>query len=99
LIKNASMDLTSSLSELTNFHHKGLHTYGIDVLRSIVADMKHLSVVEPLLNKKAQFTMATEAAISILKINEIIVPVRCAYWLSKTQFSANNSVYSNYFFL
>jgi chaperonin GroEL (HSP60 family) len=72
------MDLTSSLSELTTFHHKGHHTYGVDVLQSVVTDMKQLSVVEPLLNKKAQFTMATEAAISILKINEMIVPARYA---------------------
>lgn len=74
LIQNASMHLLSSLTDLIKFHQRGHNTYGVDVLRNAIADMKPLSVVEPLLNKRAQFTMATEAAISILKINDMIIP-------------------------
>ncbi len=73
---NPFNELTTSLpssSLLHPFSSSGMKSAGIDVInRKVIDDMKPLQVYETLFNKQAQLTMATECAISILKIDDLI---------------------------
>jgi chaperonin GroEL (HSP60 family) len=57
--------------QLVEKHKEGHHTYGISA-QGAIADMKELGVWECILNKQAQISMATEAAVSILKIDQVV---------------------------
>jgi thermosome len=73
LAESAGLDPLDALLQLRSMHAKGLKNAGVNVLEGKVAeDMLKLGVFEPLLVKKQVIKSATEAAISILKIDDVI---------------------------
>jgi len=76
LAESCGMDPIEAIVNLTSKHKEGGVTYGIDVFRSEIADMKKLDVLDPLLVKKQTIKSAVEAAAMILKIDDIIAASR-----------------------
>ena len=73
LAESAGMDALDTLMQLRSLHSKGLKFAGVDVLNSkVVEDMLTINVYEPLLVKKQVIKGAAEAAISLLKIDDLI---------------------------
>ena len=72
LAENAGLDPIDILVELKKAHEEGKVTYGIDVFEGKVVDMKEKGVLEPLRVKKQAISGATEAAIMILRIDDVI---------------------------
>ena len=72
LAENAGLDPLDIVVKLRAYHEKGMKTYGVDVLKGDIADMTQLNVYEPLSVKRQAFKSATEAAIMILKIDDVI---------------------------
>ena len=72
LAENAGMDAIDTLVELRNRHAKGENSYGVDVSKGKVGDMKKLGVLEPAKVKKQAIASATETARLILRIDDII---------------------------
>jgi chaperonin GroEL (HSP60 family) len=72
LAENAGLDPIDILVELKKAHESGKATYGIDVFSGDVIDMKEKGVLEPLRVKKQAISGATEAAIMILRIDDVI---------------------------
>ena len=73
LAESAGMDALDTVMQLRSLHSKGLKFAGVDVLNSkVVEDMLSINVYEPLLVKKQVIKGAAEAAISLLKIDDII---------------------------
>jgi len=77
---NAAKDATDLVPKLRAYHHssqvKTEHTqlkfYGLDLLEGQVRDNKKAGVFEPALSKLKQLKFATEAAITILRIDDMI---------------------------
>jgi len=73
LASSCGKDPLEVLMELRKLHAEGKMNAGIDVLTGeIVDDMTTRNVVEPLLVKEAMVKTAAEAALAILKIDDII---------------------------
>jgi thermosome len=72
LAENAGLDPIDILVELRRAHEDGKVTYGIDVFSGKVVCMKEKSVLEPLRVKKQAISSATEVAIMILRIDDVI---------------------------
>ena len=72
LAENAGLDPIDVLAELRAKHEEGLKTYGIDVLTGKVRDMSEIGVLEPLRIVKQAVKSATEAAVMILRIDDIV---------------------------
>ncbi|WP_457550038.1 TCP-1/cpn60 chaperonin family protein, partial [Archaeoglobus sp.] len=72
LAENAGLDPIDILVELRKAHEEGKVTYGVDVFEGKVVDMKEKGVLEPLRVKKQAISGATEAAIMILRIDDVI---------------------------
>ncbi|MEM0458405.1 MAG: thermosome subunit beta [Thermofilaceae archaeon] len=73
LAENSGLDPIDILAELRAAHEKpDGWKYGVDVFEGKVADMWSLGVVEPLSVKLQAIKAATEAAIMILRIDDII---------------------------
>ena len=73
LAESAGMDPLETVMQLRSLHSKGLKFAGVNVLDGKVAeDMLALNVYEPLLVKKQVVKGATEAAIALLKIDDLI---------------------------
>ncbi len=72
LAENAGLDPIDILVELRRAHEEGKVTYGIDVFEGKVVDMKEKGVLEPLRVKKQAISSATEVAIMILRIDDVI---------------------------
>jgi thermosome len=72
LALSAGMDPVDAIAELRRRHDNGEITAGIDVLGGKVTDIAALSVWDPLLVKKQVIKSAVEAAIMILRIDDII---------------------------
>ena len=73
LAESAGMDALDTLLKLRSLHAKGLKFAGVDVLGSRVEeDMTRINVYEPILVKKQVIKSASEAAMSILKIDDVI---------------------------
>ena len=53
-------------------HKKGKKTFGLDVFEGKAADMLKAGVVEPLRVKTQAISSATEAAVMILRIDDVI---------------------------
>lgn len=67
------MDPLKVMAELRSRHICNENTTGINLQRLEVGNMLELKVWEPLMNKKSQIVMATEAAVSILKIDKVVM--------------------------
>ena len=73
LADSAGMDPIDTLVQLRS-KHKGASgkNFGVDVYSNVVADMDKLGVIEPLKVKSQAITSATEATVSILRIDDMI---------------------------
>ncbi|MCG2896364.1 MAG: TCP-1/cpn60 chaperonin family protein [Acidilobus sp.] len=73
LAESAGMDPLDTVMQLRSLHSKGLKFAGVDVLNGKTADdMISVNVYEPLLVKKQVIKGAAEAAIALLKIDDLI---------------------------
>jgi thermosome len=77
LAENAGMDAIDIIVELRARHEKGDGKWmGVDVYEGKTADMKKLGVVEPLRTKLQAIKSASEAAIMILRIDDVIAAAK-----------------------
>ena len=72
LAENAGLDPIDILVELKKAHEGGNAYAGVNVFSGKVEDMKELGVLEPLRVKKQAISSATEVAIMILRIDDVI---------------------------
>ncbi len=72
LSENAGLDPIDIIADLRSRHEKGEKWAGIEVLSGKVQDMSKAGVFEPLAVKKQIIKSASEAAIMILKIDDVI---------------------------
>ncbi|MCD6276343.1 MAG: TCP-1/cpn60 chaperonin family protein [Thermoplasmata archaeon] len=72
LAENAGHDPIDMLIELRKAHKNGQVNAGINVYEGKVTDMKELGVIEPIRVGKQAIDSATDAAIMILRIDDVI---------------------------
>jgi thermosome len=72
LAENAGLDPIDMLVEIRAAHEKGKKTYGLNVFEGKAVDMKAAGVVEPLRVKTQAISSAAEAAVMILRIDDVI---------------------------
>ena len=80
LAVNAAKDATDLVAKLRAYHnssqtkkdHSHLKWYGLDLIEGIVKDNKKAGVLEPAMSKIKSLKFATEAAITILRIDDMI---------------------------
>ena len=72
LAESTGKDAIDLLVNLRTMHEKGETTFGIDVMRGELADMKALGVIEPLKIKTQAIKSASEATEMILRIDDVI---------------------------
>lgn len=80
LAVNAAKDATDLIAKLRAFHnssqikadHAHLKNVGLDLLEGSVKDCIKMGVVEPAISKIKSLKFATEAAITILRIDDLI---------------------------
>ncbi len=73
LAESAGMDSIDTLVQLrSRMKGKEGRTYGVDVLRGSLGDMKKLGVIEPLKVKLQAISSAMEASVQILRIDDMI---------------------------
>ena len=72
LSENAGLNSIDILPELRSIHEKGEVWAGVNVFEGKIQDMKALEVFEPLSVKKQIIISATEAAVMILKVDELV---------------------------
>jgi thermosome len=72
LAENAGLDPVDILVELKARHDKGEKWAGVDVIQGKVSNTGELGIIEPLVVKKQIIKSATEAAIMILRIDDVI---------------------------
>ncbi len=72
LAENAGLDPIDMLVEIRAAHEKGKKTFGLDVFAGKAADMLKAGVVEPLRVKTQAISSAAEAAVMILRIDDVI---------------------------
>ncbi|HDD64228.1 MAG: thermosome subunit [Thermoprotei archaeon] len=72
LAQNAGIEPVDAIVELRNRHEKGEVWSGVDVINGKISDMMKLNIIEPAIVKKQTIKSATEAAIMILRIDDII---------------------------
>ena len=75
LAENAGLDPIDMLVELRSQHEKGNKNAGLDVYTGDVIDMLANGVVEPLRVKTQAINSATESAVMILRIDDVIASV------------------------
>lgn len=75
LAENAGLDPIDMLVELRSQHEKGNKNAGLDVYTGDVIDMQANGVVEPLRVKTQAINSATESAVMILRIDDVIASV------------------------
>ncbi|WP_214045489.1 thermosome subunit beta [Methanomethylovorans sp.] len=76
LAENAGLDPIDKLMELRSHHEKGAKTAGLNVYTGDVIDMWETGVVEPLRVKTQAINAASESAVMILRIDDIIASTR-----------------------
>ena len=72
LAENAGLDQIDSLVALRSAHEKGMKSAGLDMDTGKPVDMLKLGVVEPLRVKTQAIQSAAEAAVMILRIDDVI---------------------------
>lgn len=72
LIETAGLDPIEDLNKLRTYHKQNKHTYGVDVLNGKLDDMAALGIFDPYIVKKNALASAVEAAIMLLRIDDII---------------------------
>tara|TARA_Y100000588_G_scaffold47375_1_gene44679 strand:- start:761 stop:2233 length:1473 start_codon:yes stop_codon:yes gene_type:complete len=72
LSENAGLDPVNTIIELRKAHAEGKVTYGVNVFEGGVMDMKEANVIEPLRVVEQAIQSATETAVMILRIDDVI---------------------------
>ena len=73
LANTAGMDVLDTILDLRKLHSEGKINAGVDVINGkVVDDMSSINIVDPVLVKKQVIKAATEAATTILKIDDVI---------------------------
>lgn len=72
LAENAGLDPIDMIVKLRTYHGKGKSTFGLDVFENDVIDMQAKGVLEPRKVKEQAIKSASEAAVMILRIDDII---------------------------
>jgi chaperonin GroEL (HSP60 family) len=72
IAENAGLDAIDIIVELRNKHDKGVKNVGLNVFSGKAEDMLKLGVIEPLRVKTQEIKSATDAAVMILRINDIL---------------------------
>ncbi len=72
LAENSGMDPIDIIVELRSKHEQGCKTCGVDVYEGKIADMWERGVIEPLRVKTQAIDSASEVAIMILRIDDVI---------------------------
>lgn len=72
LAENAGLDQIDTLVALRSAHEKGIKSSGLDIDTGKPVDMLSLGVVEPLRVKTQAINSAAEAAVMILRIDDVI---------------------------
>lgn len=80
LAVNAAKDATDLVAKLRAYHnssqtkveHANFKWYGLDLIEGVVRDNKKAGVLEPAMSKIKSLKFATEAAITILRIDDMI---------------------------
>ncbi|MDR2855524.1 MAG: TCP-1/cpn60 chaperonin family protein [Methanomicrobiales archaeon] len=78
LAENAGLDPIDMLVELRSAHEAGRKTVGLNVYEGKAVDMREAGVVEPLRVKTQAIASAAEAAVMILRIDDIIASAKSA---------------------
>jgi thermosome len=78
LAENAGLDPINMLVDLRASHESGKKNYGLDVVAGKPADMLKAGVVEPLRVKTQAISSAAEAAVMILRIDDVIASSKSA---------------------
>lgn len=73
LAENAGLNPITIVTELRNRHASGEITAGINVRKGAIANILEENVIQPLLVTKSCITLATEAVVMILKIDDIVI--------------------------
>ena len=76
LAENAGLDPIDMLVELRSAHENGKKTVGLNVYEGKAVDMREAGVVEPLRVKTQAIASAAEAAVMILRIDDIIASAK-----------------------
>ena len=76
LAENSGLDPIDKLVELKAAHERGEKNAGLDVYTGKIVDMWEMGVIEPLRTKKQALSSATEAAVMILRIDDVIAAAR-----------------------
>jgi thermosome len=76
LAENSGLDQIDTLVELKAAHERGEKNAGLDVYTSNVVDMWQGGVIEPLRTKRQSVESAVEAAVMILRIDDVISSAR-----------------------
>ncbi|MFQ5552204.1 MAG: TCP-1/cpn60 chaperonin family protein, partial [Thermoplasmata archaeon] len=72
LAENAGLDPIDTLIDLRNAHKAGKHRHGVNIYTGKISDMEKLDVLEPLRVTRQALSSATDAAVMILRIDDII---------------------------
>jgi len=72
LAENAGLDPIDTLIELRKEHKKGNKQAGVNVFTGKITDMKKESVIEPIRVGRQAISSATDAAVMILRIDDVI---------------------------
>jgi thermosome len=72
LAENAGLDPVNTIIEVRKAHAEGKSTYGVNVYEGGVMDMLEANVIEPLRVVEQAIQSATETAVMILRIDDVI---------------------------
>ncbi|CAG8433099.1 7770_t:CDS:10 [Ambispora gerdemannii] len=75
LADNGGFDSSDLVAKLRAAHYEGKSTYGLDMIKGEVGDVRELGITESFKLKRQVLTSASEAAEMILRVDDII---RCA---------------------
>jgi thermosome len=73
LAENAGLDPIETLTELKKRHESGMHTHGLNLFTNKIEDTIQAGIVEPLKVKTQAISSASEVAMMILRIDDILV--------------------------
>ncbi len=73
LAENAGMDAIDVLTELRKLHEAGKTNYGLNLLKDNIEDTFIAGVIEPLKVKTQAITSASEFAMMLLRIDDVLV--------------------------
>jgi T-complex protein 1 subunit alpha len=72
LSTNAALDVTNIIADLRVAHAKGQVHAGLDLVKGVIRNSVENGVVEPLVSKLKSIKFATETAITILRIDDMV---------------------------